>query len=218
MGSLLVLDDVLSAVDRLSLAFQQAAVDLTVISPLLDATVLTLENLKQETATYSKAKVKQLIARTTTEVNQLSRSPPETECEHSPEESDDDFQLVHVQTNEPEQFETFVRQAFLSKVITNLRERFPQIEIFTIFDPAGLLGQVVLALEKLKLLLDHYSGDGPLAINSDRCTDEYTGFSTFIKGHAILKQCKSLQEYAREFLCRDTFYELFPSILLFPNF
>lgn len=151
-------------------------------------------------------------------MNQLSRSPPETECEHSPEESDDDFQLVHVQTNEPEQFETFVRQAFLSKVITNLQEHFPQIEIieaFTIFDPAGLLGQEVLALEKLKLLLDHYSGDGPLAINSDRCTDEYT---TFIKGHAILKQCKSLQEYAREFLCRDTFYELFPSILLFPNF
>ena len=43
-GSLLVLDDFLSAVNRLSLAFQRAAVDLTVIPQLLDATVLTLEN------------------------------------------------------------------------------------------------------------------------------------------------------------------------------
>ena len=49
-GSLLLLNDVLSAVNRLSLAFQRARVDLTVISPLLDATVMTLEKLKQEPA------------------------------------------------------------------------------------------------------------------------------------------------------------------------
>ena len=78
-------------------------------------------------------------------------------------------------------------------MITNLQERFPQIdiiEVFTVFDPAGLLGQEVLALEKLRLLLDHYSGDGPFAINRDRCIEEYTELSTFIKGHAIPKQCK----------------------------
>ena len=212
---MLVLDGVLSAVNRLSLAFQRATVDLTVISPLLNATVLTLEKLKQETATDFEAKVKQLIARTTTEVNQLSHLAPETECEHLPEEPDNDVQLVHVHTNEPEQFEISVRQAFLLKVITNLQERFLQIEVveaFTIFDPSGLLGQEVLALKKLKLLLDHYSGNGPLAINKERCIDEYTELSTFITGHAILKQCKSPQEFAREFLCRDTLCEFFPSI------
>ena len=63
-------------------------------------------------------------------------------------EPDTDFQMVHVQPNEPEQFENSVHQVSLSKVVTNLSEHFPQVEVieaFTIFDPAGLLGQEVLA-------------------------------------------------------------------------
>ena len=110
LGVFACLIHVLSAVKHPSVAFQQAAVDLTVISPLLNATVLTLEKLKQETATDFEAKVKQLIA---TEVNQLRLSLSQTQCVQSPEESDNDFQLVHVQTNKPEQFETSVHQAFL---------------------------------------------------------------------------------------------------------
>ena len=70
---------------------------------------MTLEKLKQESAADFGAKVKQLIAHTTTEMNELSHSSPETECEHSPEESDNEFDLVRVQTSEPEQFETSVR-------------------------------------------------------------------------------------------------------------
>ena len=75
---------------------------------------------------------------------------------------------MHIRCNEPEKFEVSVRQAFLSKVATNLQERFPQVELlesFTIFDPAGLLGQEVLALDRLRKLLDHYNEDGPLAID-----------------------------------------------------
>ena len=64
-GSLLLLDDVLSAVNCLSLAFQRSAVDLTIISPLLDATLMTLEKLKHEPAADFEARVKELIARTT---------------------------------------------------------------------------------------------------------------------------------------------------------
>ena len=145
---MIVLDDVLTAVNHLSLAFKRTTVDLTVISPLLNSTVSTLEKLKQESAGDFEARVKQLIARTTTEVSQLSRLAPDAECENSSEvEPDSDFQLVHVQINEPEQFENSVREVFLSKVVTNLQERFPQVEIveaFTVFDPAGLLGQEVL--------------------------------------------------------------------------
>lgn len=44
------------------------------------------------------------------------------------EDPGNDFQLVRVLTNEPEHFETCVRQAFLSKVILNLQECFPQID------------------------------------------------------------------------------------------
>ena len=78
---MIVLDDVLSAVNRLSLAFQRTTVDLTVISPLLNSTVSTLEKLKQESAGDFEARVKQLIARTTTEVNELSHLAPDAECE-----------------------------------------------------------------------------------------------------------------------------------------
>ena len=86
------------------------------------------------------------------------------------------------------------------------------LESFTIFDPAGLLGQEVLALDKLRKLLDHYNEDGPLAIDRDRCISEYTEFSTLIKGHATLGLCQSLQELAREFLFRASLCELFPFI------
>ena len=41
---------------------------------------------------------------------------------------------------------------------------------------------------------------------------EYTEFSTLIKGHATLSLCQSLQELAREFLCRVSLCELFPFI------
>ena len=212
LGSLLLLDDVLSAVNRQSLAFQRAAVDLTIISPLLDATLMTLEKLKQEPAADFEARVKQLIARTTTEVNELHHSP---EPEHGDESENEGFELVHIRCNEPEQFEVSVRQAFLSNVTTNLQERFPQVDLlesFTIFDPAGLLGQEVLALDRLRKLLDHYNENGPLAIDRDRCISEYTEFSTLIKGHATLSPCQSLQELAQEFLCRGSLCELFPSI------
>ena len=206
-GSLLLLDDVLSAVNRLSLAFQRSAVDLTIISPLLDATLMTLEKLKHEPAADFEARVKELIARTTTEVNELHHSP---EPEQGDQSENEEFELVHIRCNEPEKFEVSVRQAFLA---TNLQERFPQVELlesFTIFDPAGLLGQEVLALDRLRKLLDHYNKDGPLAI--DRIS-EYTEFSTLIKGHATLSLCQSLQELAREFLCRASLCELFPFIL-----
>ena len=126
-----------------------------------------------------------------------------------------EFELVHIRCNEPDQFEASVRQVFLSKVITNLQERFPRVDLleaFTIFDPAGLLGQEVLALEKLTLLLDHYNAHGPMAIDRNKCTEEYTEFSTFIKSHATLKLYQSLQELAQEFFHRDSLCELFPCV------
>ena len=85
-GSLLLLDDVLSAVNCLSLAFQRSAVDLTIISPLLDATLMTLEKLKHEPAADFEARVKELIARTTTEVNELHHSPEPEQGDQSENE------------------------------------------------------------------------------------------------------------------------------------
>ena len=214
-GSLLLLDDVLSAVNRLSLAFQRTVVDLTIISPLLDSALLTLEKLKQEPAADFETRVKKLVDRTTTEVSKL-RCSPELEAEQEDSEPDsDEFELVHIQHNEPAQFEVLVCQAFIAKVITNLQERFPQVDLlesFTIFDPSGLLGQDFLALDKLKILLDHYSEDNVLGIDRDACIREYAEFSTLIKSHTTFSLCKSLQDLAREFLSRDSLCELFPCV------
>ena len=131
------------------------------------------------------------------------------------EESDSEekgTELVCIQRNEPKKFGMSVRQEFLSKVIANLHDWFPQVDIleaFTVFDPAGLL---VMVMEHLNLLLDHYNLDGPMAIYRDRCTEEYTGFSTFIKSHAKLKLRQSLQELAQGILSQESLCDLFPSV------
>ena len=48
-----------------------------------------------------------------------------------------------MRANEPERFESNIRQKFITKVVTNLEEQFPQVdtlEAFSVLDPAGLLG------------------------------------------------------------------------------
>ena len=62
----------------------------------------------------------------------------------------------------------------LAQIITNLQERFPQLdtlEAFSILDPAGLLGQIGIAKEKLEVLLKHYHKDETMGIS--QCRDEY---------------------------------------------
>ena len=66
-ASLLLLDDVLSAVNRLSLAFQRTGIDLTTISPLLTSSIDNLERMQKQSAADFKAKVMKLISTTTKE-------------------------------------------------------------------------------------------------------------------------------------------------------
>lgn len=56
--SLLLLDDVLSAVNHLSLAFQRTGIDLTTVSPLLSSAITNLEKIKKQSANDFKLKVK----------------------------------------------------------------------------------------------------------------------------------------------------------------
>ena len=44
---------------------------LTIVSPLLNSTVASLESLQRESATFFEGKVRQLIDKTTTEVDSL---------------------------------------------------------------------------------------------------------------------------------------------------
>lgn len=213
LASLLLLDEVLSAVSRLSLAFQRATIDLTVISPLLSSTVGTLEKIEREPAASFQSKVNQLITKTMKDVAELRQSNDRDE-----DDSDSECELIdtliQVRANEPERFESSTRQKFLSQVITNLEERFPQVDVleaFSILDPAGLLGQEGVAEEKLEVLLEHYHEDGPMGMNLSDCVDEYNEFSTFVKKHSKLKSCKTLQELAREVLGTESLTDLFPS-------
>lgn len=64
-ASLLLLDEVLSAVNRLSLAFQRTGIDLTTISPLLSLSITNIEKKKSQSADDFKQKVKELIVKTT---------------------------------------------------------------------------------------------------------------------------------------------------------
>ena len=93
-----------------------------------------------------------------------------------------------MRANEPERFESGIRQKFITKVVTNLEERFPQVdtlESFSILDPAGLLGQEGVAEEKLQVLLELYREEGPMGVNMTECVDEYSEFTTFVKKQQV---------------------------------
>ena len=124
-ASLVLLNDVLSAVNRLSLVFQLSSIDLTIVSPLLNSTVASLESLQREFATFFEGKVRQLIDKTTTEVDSLRCNAASTQSDSNEEENESQFELVKIQANEPEKYEKSVCQIFLTEVIKNLRDRFP---------------------------------------------------------------------------------------------
>lgn len=85
------------------------------------------------------------------------------------------------------------------------------LEAFSVFDPSGLLGEAV-AEEHLVTLLDHYKEDGPMGINKMLCINEYKEFTSFVKEHTKLKQCKTLQELAEETLSKPSIATLFPLV------
>ena len=49
-----------------------------------------------------------------------------------------------------------------------------------------------------------------MGINKERCTKEYREFISFAGKHAVLKECKSMQELAEKVLSNDSTRELFP--------
>ena len=207
--SLLLLNDVLSAVNRLSVVFQRSTLDL---SPLLNSTISSLESLQRESATDFEGKVRD---KTTIEVNSLRCNAASTRSDSDEEEIESQFELVKIRANEPEKFEEAVRQTFLTEVIKNLHDRFPQVEVleaFSIFDPQGLLGQDSLATEKLEVLLDQYQSLTKGPEGRTGCVDEYVSFVSFVKDHALLKTCQSMQQLALEFLTKDTCTQLFPTV------
>ena len=105
-ASLLLLDEVLSAVNRLSLAFQQSTIDLTTIPPLLNS-IQALEKIKLESADSFKAKVEHLIAQTVEEGTGLHL--PELESASTPETT----MIIRTGAGEPERDDNQIKQKFV---------------------------------------------------------------------------------------------------------
>ena len=208
-ASLLLLDEVLYAVNRLSLAFQRSTIDLTTIPPLLNSTVQALERIKLESADSFKAKVERLIAQTVEEGTGLHLS----ELEHA--SNPETTMIIKTGAGEPERYEDQIRQKFVEKVITNVKERFPQVSIleaFSILNPSGMLGEPETSMEYLSILLDHYDVEGPMGIDRSDCEKEYTEFTSFVKKHTILQKCSTLQQLSESVLTREAITELFPNM------
>ena len=195
--------------------FQRSSIDFTIVWPLLNSAIASLETLQQESANDFEGKVRQLINKTTTEVNALRCNADSAQSDTDQDDIESEFMLVNIQANEPEKYEKSVRQTFLTEVITNLRDRFPQVKVleaFSVFDPQGLLGENSIATEKLGVLLNHYQSLTNTPEGRKSCVDEYISFVSFVKDHTILRTCQSMQQLALKFLSKDACTQLFPTI------
>ena len=68
------------------MVFQRSTLDLTIVSPLLNSTIASLESLQRESATDFEGKVRQLIDKTTIEVNFLRCNAASTRSDSDEEE------------------------------------------------------------------------------------------------------------------------------------
>ena len=185
-ASLLLLNDVLSAINRLSLIFQYSTIDFTIVPPLLNSTIIeSLKKMQHASAAEFEDNVKQLTTHTTTDMQSLHQCTDiQSEVSSSPSSQDPVSSteilndLVTIRAGEPENFEVNVRQKFLREIIKNIEERFPQVEIleaFSIFDPSGLLPHKEITSKKLEILLEHYDRNLDLQTesNRERCKKKY---------------------------------------------
>ena len=100
-----------------------------------------------------------------------------------------------------------MRIPYLTKLIQNLKDRFPSVEIlsaFSIFNPAELpQTEAELAQygdSELSVLLAHYSS-GPLTINSEAAREEWKEFKAFLSQPNL--DIASLKDLAEFVFCRE---------------
>lgn len=75
------------------------------------------------------------------ELRQQSESSTQPEDDSEDDEASEI--VIGITEGEPEKYERNVRLHFLNKVIDNLRNRFPKVDVleaFSVFDPSSLLG------------------------------------------------------------------------------
>lgn len=174
VAALQLLSDALITVNRLSLAFQCASVDLTIIGPLLNSILTTLEKIKVVAPSVFEDKVRGLITKMNMEATELHKELRSGEGSDTDVSDDRETEppIITITPTEPQRFQTQVCQKFLSQMIANLQERFPHAELleaFSILDPEGLPGQQGIVEDQLDVIRKHYQDGGPMAISVVEC-------------------------------------------------
>ena len=68
--------------------------------------------------------------------------------------------IIMTRAGEPERYEDQITPKFVDKIITNVKECFPQVSIleaFSVLDPSGMFGEPEMFMGYLSTFLDHYS-------------------------------------------------------------
>ena len=133
--------DVLPSLSQLSKAFQSSVIDLSVVKPLVQGTKSTIQALQNHQGDHM-------------------RNLPNYLDEHSA--------ILEVEATDAriQQYTSQVYKPFLNALLTNLNDRFPDIDLiesFTVLDPSQLPHDDLAALnqhgnDKKDALLDHYDG------------------------------------------------------------
>ena len=205
IAALHLLNDSLSAVSRLSRAFQSSSVDLSIIQPLVLSTQSCIQCLKDKSDMDFQSEVDGIIVKVKSMPYCDLRSDEEEERKEQPYHPE-----VRIATREKERFES-IRLQFLEGVLDNTAQRFPSrdvVDSFSFLQPENLSEH---SAEKLETICGHYL-NSPLEIDVDSLKEEWVESVEFARNHSPFKEAKSLQDVARELLIRHSVRELFPLV------
>ena len=211
IAALHLLHDSLSAVSRLSRAFQSSAVDLSIVQPLVLSTQARIQQLKDKPSVTFQSEVDEIIRKVhSTPFEPTSEDADDDELQH--ESDQPSHPEVRTGNGEKERFEA-IRLQFLQGVLDNITQRFPSIDVidsFCVLQPENLSSSVT-ALENLETICQHYH-NSPLELDIDALRDEWEQFVEFFPVHAALKEAKTLQDVANGILTRRSVPDLFPAV------
>ena len=186
-----VLNDMLPHLSKLSLLFQRKHVDLSMISCLVEATIITV----QQRLTSLSEKVYDEVDKMITLIGAGGI-------------------LVSISDHAKALFDRNVRRPFLTAIIDHLRSRFPSndlFEAFSIFYPHAIpvdcpdqLG--VYGEDKLQLILNHYH-DTPLEVDNQKAKQEWE----MLRPTLLQQECTTLADVV-SFLYDSSCDDIFPVV------
>ena len=192
VAALSLLADVLPHVCKLSRTLQSSSLDFSILNPVKDSCI---NNIQRQITTPGKyfSEVDDLI--------DLLK-----EGQHT----------INVTDGIKNQFETQVRKPYLEKLIENLNNRFPRVELlsaFSIFNPSELPeseSELDLYSEtEIDCLLTHYSL-GPLALIPEDVKEEWKHFKVFLASSNLKDH--TYKELAEFLLSTPARCQLFPNL------